>query len=176
MPDTSTPLDRLCAEAVELARAVALEAGGAEVGEHVEVLADDELVATHYFACLSDGYRGWRWAVTVARAAGVDEVTVDEVVLLPGDTAVLSKEWVPYDQRLRPGDVGPGDLLPHRPDDVRLAPAYTEVDSLDAPVVEELGLGRERVLSSIGRDEAAERWYDGDNGPFAPIAKQAPGP
>jgi len=177
MPDTSTPLDRLCAEAVELARAVALEAGGDEVGEHVEVLADDELVATHYFACLSNGYRGWRWAVTVARAPGVDEVTVDEVVLLPGESAVLSKEWVPYDQRLRPGDVGPGDLLPHRADDVRLVPAYTDVvDAQDAPVIDELGFGRERVLSLIGRDEAAERWYDGDNGPFAPVAKQAPGP
>jgi hypothetical protein len=176
MPDTSTPLDQLCAEAIELARAVALEAGGDEVGEHVEVLADDELVATHYFACLSNGYRGWRWAVTVARAPGVDEVTVDEVVLLPGDTAVLSKEWLPYDQRLRPGDVGPGDLLPHRPDDLRLIPAYTDVvDPLDAPVVDDLGFGRERVLSLIGRDEAAERWYDGDNGPGAPIAKQAPG-
>ncbi|MCU1676025.1 MAG: hypothetical protein JWM93_783, partial [Frankiales bacterium] len=176
MPDTSTSLDRLLAEAVELARAVALEVGGDEVGEHVEVLAEDELVATHYFACLSNGYRGWRWAVTVARAPGVDEVTVDEVVLLPGETAVLSKEWVPYDQRLRPGDVGPGDLLPHRPDDTRLVPAYVDVDVDDAPVVFELGLGRERVLSVIGREEAAERWYDGDNGPFAPVAKQAPGP
>ncbi len=177
MPDTSTPLDRLCAEAVDLARAVALEAGGDEVGEHVEVLPDDELVATHYFACLSNGYRGWRWAVTVARAPGVDEVTVDEVVLLPGASAVLSKDWVPYDQRLRPGDIGPGDLLPHRPDDIRLVPSYTDVvDALDAPVIDELGFGRERVLSRIGREEAAERWYDGDNGPFAPIAKQAPGP
>jgi hypothetical protein len=176
MPDTTLPLDGLCADAVALAHEAALEVGGHEVGEHVEVTADGELVATHHFACLSRGYRGWRWAVTVARAAGSDVVTVDEVVLLPGEEAVLPKAWVPYAERLQPGDLGPGDLLPHMPDDLRLVPAYTEVDALDTPVVEELGLGRERVLSAYGRDEAAERWYDGDHGPHTPIAKQAPGP
>jgi hypothetical protein len=176
MPDTTLPLDRLCADAVELARAAALEVGGREVGEHVEVSADDELVATHYFACLSSGYRGWRWAVTVARSPESPDVTVDEVVLLPGEEAVLPKAWVPYAERLQPGDVGPGDLLPHQPDDLRLVPAYTEVEPLDAAVVSELGLGRPRVLSAYGRDEAAERWYDGDHGPHTPIAKQAPGP
>ena len=30
-----------------------------------------------------------------------------------------------------------------------------------------------RVLSVLGRDEAAERWYDGDHGPQAPIARAA---
>ena len=46
-------------------------------------------------------------------------VTVDEVVLLPGDDAVLAPEWVPYRERIRPGDLGPGDLLPTEEDDDR---------------------------------------------------------
>ena len=174
--DSTASLDRLCAEAVEIARAAALEVGGAEVGEHVDVSADDELLATHYFACLSSGYRGWRWAVTVARAPETDVVTVCEAVLLPGEAAVLSTDWVPYDERVLPGDLGPGDLLPYKADDPRLAPAYTDVDADDAPVVDEIGFGRARVLSLLGRDLAAERWYDGDRGPYAPIAKSAPGP
>ncbi len=34
-------------------------------------------------------------------------------------------------------------------------------------------LGRPRVLSEYGRVEAADRWYDGDHGPHAPIARAA---
>ena len=40
----------------------------------------------------------------------------------------------------------------------------------------ELGLGRVRVLSPIGRDDAVDRWYAGTPGPEAPIAKAAPAP
>ena len=42
-------------------------------------------------------------------------------------------------------------------------------------MVAELGLGRERVLSLEGRDEAAERWLAGDGGPDNQMTQQAPG-
>jgi hypothetical protein len=103
-------------------------------------------------------------------------VTVDEVVLLPGDDALLAPEWVPWSQRLRPGDLGIGDLLPTKVDDERLVPAYLLSDD---PAVEavafELGLGRVRVMSPLGRDEAADRWYAGDGGPDTAMATHAPG-
>jgi len=38
----------------------------------------------------------------------------------------------------------------------------------------ELGLGRVRVLSAVGRDDAAMRWYDGERGPRSPLALAAP--
>jgi len=38
----------------------------------------------------------------------------------------------------------------------------------------EIGLGRERVLSPEGRDEAAMRWYEGDRGPDSAMAQAAP--
>jgi hypothetical protein len=82
---------------------------------------------------------------------------------------------VPWQERLRPGDLSPGDLLPPVTDDPRLVPAY--IDSGD-PAVEdvafELGLGRARVMSREGRLDAAERWYDGDGGPESSMARQAP--
>jgi hypothetical protein len=103
-------------------------------------------------------------------------VTVDEVVLLPGDGALLAPAWVPWEERVRPGDLGPGDLLPPQPDDPRLVPAYVLSDD---PAVEavafELGLGRSRVLSREGRLDAADRWHGGDHGPDTPMARQAPG-
>ena len=46
--------------------------------------------------------------------------------------------------------------------------------SLIRSVVAELGLGRERVLSAEGRDEAAERWLAGEGGPDNPLSRLAP--
>jgi hypothetical protein len=114
--------------------------------------------------------------VTVTRAPRSRAVTVDEVVLLPGDGALLAPAWVPWEERVRPGDLGPGDLLPPPPDDPRLVPAYVLSDD---PAVEsvafELGLGREQVMSREGRLEAAERWHGGDHGPATAMARHAPG-
>ncbi|PFG93744.1 Protein of unknown function (DUF3027) [Saccharopolyspora erythraea NRRL 2338] len=149
--------------------------GGDPVGEHVGFEPEGEHALTHYFESNYPGYVGWRWAVTVAAVPG-EPVTVSEVVLLPGPSALTAPEWVPWAQRVRPGDLGAGDLLPSGPDDHRLAPAYLANDD---PAVEslarEVGLGRERVLSREGRLEAAERWHGGEFGPHSEIARLAPG-
>jgi Protein of unknown function (DUF3027) len=181
--------------AVEQARAAATETAGDPglVGEHLgsvsEALADvadgvdaEALgeVRTHTFASRQPGYVGWHWAVTLAAVPGSAEVTVDEVVLLPGDSALLAPAWVPWHERLRPGDLSVGDVLPSTEEDPRLVPAYAaDDDSATDPeaqvVAFELGIGRERVMSAEGRSEAASRWSAGDFGPRAPMARQAPG-
>ncbi|MCD0485743.1 DUF3027 domain-containing protein [Streptacidiphilus sp. ASG 303] len=121
--------DRLCAEAVETARAAAVDAAGADaVGEYVGAEADGDRVVTHFFECREAAYRGWRWAVTVTRASRSRLVTLDETVLLPGPDAVLAPQWVPWSERLRPGDMGPGDLLPTAADDLRLEPGWSGED------------------------------------------------
>ncbi|MET8950745.1 DUF3027 domain-containing protein [Streptomyces sp. NPDC004393] len=118
--------DRLCAEAVDLARAAAEEvAAPGVVGEHTGMVAEGDRVVTHFFECKEMGYRGWRWAVTVARASRAKIVTLDETVLLPGPDALLAPEWVPWSERLRPGDMGPGDLLPTDAEDLRLEPGFS---------------------------------------------------
>ena len=177
--------DAACVAAVDLAREAAVEAAGVMgVGEHLGAAAEDDRVVSHFFACPHPGYRGWRWSVTVARASRARVVTVDEVVLLPGDGALASPDWVPWADRIQPGDVTSGLLMPAGPDDVRLEPGYTggesaadadpAEESLARAVVAELGLGRERVLSQEGRDEAAERWLAGPGGPDNQMTKQAP--
>ncbi|GAA1436362.1 DUF3027 domain-containing protein [Streptomyces thermospinosisporus] len=123
--------DRLCAEAVDLARAAAEEAAApGVVGEYEGCVSEGDRVVTHFFECKELGYRGWRWAVTVARASRARIVTVDEAVLLPGPDALLAPEWVPWSERLRPGDLGPGDLLPTDAEDLRLEPGYTGADEV----------------------------------------------
>ena len=48
--------------------------------------------------------------------------------LMFGDEAILAPEWVPYRERIRPGDLSPGDLLPIEDDDPRVVPAFTGAD------------------------------------------------
>jgi hypothetical protein len=168
-------LDQTCADAVGVARSGLSEVDPEHIGEHLSVIAEGERVVTHFFDCLLPGYRGWRWAVTVTRVPRSRHVTVSETALLPGPDALLAPPWVPWQERLRPGDLGVGDLLPTLPDDDRLVPGYVQSDD---PAVEEvaweLGLGRPRVMSREGRSETAQRWYDGDRGPDAPISQAAP--
>jgi hypothetical protein len=168
-------LDQVCADAVGVARGGIDGVDPAHVGEHLDVVAEGERAVTHFFECLMPGYRGWRWAVTVARVSRSRHVTICETALLPGPEALRAPSWVPWQDRLQPGDLGVGDILPTAPDDERLAPGYVQSDD---PAVEEvgweLGLGRVRVLSREGRTDAAQRWYDGDSGPNSPISVAAP--
>jgi len=148
------------------------------------------------FASLDPAYRGWRWAVTLARASRAKMATVSEVVLLPGPGSILAPEWVPWRERLRPGDVGVGDILPASADDERLVPVFslsgddgvTDLDDIAAAVADladplasaqaaAAGLvpPQARVLSAIGRDDAVTRWYTSEHGPKSPLAHAAPG-
>lgn len=162
--------------ALEVARAAAVgEAGNpARIGEFLVAVAEDELAVSVTFAADQPGYRGWHWSVTLALLAE-HHPTVSEVVLLPGDGALLAPAWIPWDERIRPGDVGVGDLLPPIANDPRLVPAYLQSDdpAIEA-VAKELGLGRVRVLSREGRVDFAERLHDGSFGPTDEMAVAAP--
>jgi DUF3027 family protein len=163
-------------EAVEPAREAAqVEAGDIPVGEHVGAQVEDGGAVTHLFEAGLPGYRGWRWAVTVATAGPGSPVTVSEVVLLPGPEALVAPPWLPWTERLRAGDLGVGDLLPTDPDDPRLVPGYLSDDDPSVELLSpELGLGRLRVLSREARLALVQRWRDSDRGPDSEMARSAP--
>lgn len=162
------------AEAIHAARDAAAEiAEGSRIGEHLGAVCEAERVVTHYFACTEFGYRDWRWAVTISRAPRSKKVTISEAELLPGEGALLAPPWVPWVDRLRPGDMGSNDVLPYRYDDPRLEQGFevTGDDDVDQLAIFELGLGRPRVISREGRLNAAERWHRGPNGPSSAAAR-----
>jgi hypothetical protein len=217
--------DQICADAIDLARGAAEEVGPGQIGAHLGTETEGDRVVTHLFACLSPAYVGWRWAVTVTRAARSKQVTVSESLLLPGPDALIAPDWVPWTERVRPGDLKAGDLMPASADDERLIPAVaidgadglldwdegnalglgsdlpggvlpgadpsaatsgadwadSGADEPDAGPAEpsarrtETGLRPTRVLSAIGRDETAVRWYAGQPGPGTALASAAPG-
>ncbi|WP_415110126.1 DUF3027 domain-containing protein [Micropruina sp.] len=179
-------LDRACAEAVDLARTAAVNRAGAMgVGAHCGMFVEDTRVVTHLFECPHPGYPGWNWQVTVARASRARAVTVNEVTLMPATDALLAPAWVPWSERVGAGDLSPGVIMPTPDNDPRVEPGFTSADmppdmepadwAATRAVVAERGLGRERVLSPFGRDEAAERWLAGDGGPDNPMTAQASG-
>jgi hypothetical protein len=170
--ERSADLEAVLMGAVEQARAAIIEHSGDTVGDYLGATFDDSTAATHRFLANQPGYQGWQWAVVVAAYPGADHATISEVVLVPGPTALLAPKWVPWQERLRPGDLGPGDLLATPVEDPRLVPGFAatgdpEIDD----VAYELGLGRRRLLSQLGRVEAAQRWHDGDHGPGSAMAR-----
>lgn len=177
---SQTTADQICADAVDLARSgLAAEIPLEHIGDHLAALAEAEQVVTHLFDCKLPGYQGWRWAVTLTRTPDSQNVTINEFVLLPGPKSILAPAWVPWRDRLRPGDLGPGDVLPTDPDDPRIVPGYfdsgdDEQGNYDQlPPLWALGLGRIHVMSLEGRDRAAQRWRAGPGGPFNNTARWA---
>lgn len=162
----------------ELARTAAIETAGdaAHVGDLLSVENHDDGYTTVRFASDLKGYAGWVWAVVLTGADA--EPTVCESYLLPGDGALLAPEWVPWEDRVRPGDLDAHMVLPYIADDPRLVPGYTAAigDDVDEMEIFEFGLGRERVLAPEGREAAAERWYRGSHGPTAASAVASTAP
>lgn len=179
-------LDQIVADAADAARTAAAEISGADaVGEYLGVKPEPgDRIATHTFACELAGYPDWVWAVTMVRAARAKVATVNEVSLVPKEGALLAPDWVPWEDRIQPGDIGPGLLMATPDNDPRLEPGFAATDlPADADpnewiqlrtTVAELGLGRERVLSLEGRDQAAQRWLRGPSGPSDEGSREAP--
>lgn len=168
----SAELTALLDGAVDLARAAVEEFCADTVGEYLGVTHEDPCTATHRFLTLLPGYQGWQWAVVVAAHRAAERATVSEVVLIPGPTSLTAPPWVPWEERVRPGDLGPGDLLAPPAEDPRLAAGYLlSGDPAIDDIAGEIGLGRRRVLSEWGRADAAQRWHDGDYGPGSAMAR-----
>lgn len=167
-------MDAVLLSAVDLAREAAIEVADdpQAVGEHLGATEVDTRLLTHTFASNMPGYRGWVWAVTVARAPRGRGATLSEAHLVPADDALLAPPWVPWAERIRPGDLEASMALPKIEEDPRLVPGFEITDEADEDSLEiwELGLGRERVLGPVGRDAAAKRWHRGSHGPTAAAA------
>ena len=91
---------RLNQKHLEAARAAAVgQASEHAVGELLGHSTEDSLT-TFVFASNLKGYVGWNWSVSVFQGAKGDEPTISEVLLLPGDEALLAPGWVPWSERL----------------------------------------------------------------------------
>lgn len=159
--------DAVLEAAVELARQAAQAvAHPRDIGEHVGFTMESERLGTHWFSSVDPGYKGWCWAVTVVRVPRARKATVSEVDMVPQQGALLAPKWIPWEERLRPGDLSRDDMIAYRPDDERLESGFEDTsEDPDLPLIREIGLGRPRVLSQKGRSAAVKRWYQSERGP-----------
>lgn len=98
MPDSAT--DPAVPADFELARTALLTVTTDDtIGEPVGSIDEGQGTVTVYFDSKKSGYPGWRWTVSIAHVDGA-EPTVLETELTPGDTALLSPDWVPWADRL----------------------------------------------------------------------------
>ena len=175
--------------AVDIARQALLESiAAAHVGKALDSIVEPSedpaaTITSYTFECTSPGYPGWYWEVSLVEVNGQSELSVSEVNLLPGAAALVPEQWKPWADRVEAGDLGVGDLLPISENDERLTAGFTALGDLEDlaedlaplhPMQWELGLGREKVLSTIGLERAVDRWFEKQNGPRSAMAKSAP--
>lgn len=160
--NASGPL--LSSKAIEVARRALIELGEGKVGRHIGVGHIGKHVATHRFAAEVAGYNGWEWNAVVAVADGTNWITVSELALVPGGKALQAPEWVPYEDRVLPGDLGPTDFLPPAKDDPRLT-----LDNEDRAFDQ----ASEKKLTHYGLETTRRRWGSGDTGPNSLFAKNS---
>jgi hypothetical protein len=127
--------DAFLAAAVDVAR-TAIEGitAPSDIGGHIAAKSEGDRLVTHLFECRLPGYQGWQWYAVVTRNSRSKVVTVSELGLLPSEDSILSPEWVPWAERVRPED----------------AQAVEEEDSQ---------AGRGRMSGSAGHDD--EQAQDG---------------
>ena len=134
--------DAFLAAAVDVARA-AIEgiAPAEQIGAHLAAKSEGDRLVTHLFESKLAGYGGWQWYAVLTRNSRSKVVTVDELGLLPSDDSILAPEWIPWAERVRPGDEQgedePGDTATAAPREdadeaTPDADAAPEVDSDDA--------------------------------------------
>lgn len=110
-PRTGVPVwrtgkpDAFLAAAVDVARA-AIEgiAPAEQIGRHLAAKSEGDRLVTHLFESKLAGYGGWQWYAVLTRNSRSKVVTVDELGLLPSDDSILAPEWIPWAERVRPGD------------------------------------------------------------------------
>ena len=97
--------DAFLAAAVDVARAAVEGIAPAEqIGRHLAAKSEGDRLVTHLFESKLPGYGGWQWYAVLTRNSRSKVVTVDELGLLPSEDSILAPEWVPWAERVRPGD------------------------------------------------------------------------
>lgn len=82
--------------AEKAAREAAPENG---VGAFLGVIDEQPHTTSYRFESKLTGYVGWEWQVVVFQSKKSAPPTISEVVLLPGDKAIVAPSWVPWSDR-----------------------------------------------------------------------------
>ncbi len=79
--------------------AARLTGGRRAVGNYIRTDEEEPGLRSYIFESTVRGYVGWYWSVTIYQPEG-QEPTISEVVMMPGDGALIAPKWVPWSERL----------------------------------------------------------------------------
>ena len=121
-------------EPKSIARAVAVAVADEEgqVGDFGKAMGLEDGVTDFRFEAYVRGYEGWQWSVTMYHDVELDHWTVNESSLVPTDEALRPPKWIPWKDRLEPGDLAVTDSIGTDPDDPRMEDGFRRTRQ-DAP-------------------------------------------
>jgi hypothetical protein len=79
--------------------AARLTGGRRAVGNYIRTDEEEPGLLSYIFESTLRGYVGWYWSVTIYQPEG-QEPTISEVVMMPGESALIAPKWVPWSERL----------------------------------------------------------------------------
>ena len=79
--------------------AARLTGGRRAVGNYIRTDEEEPGLRSYIFESTLRGYVGWYWSVTIYQPEG-QEPTISEVVMMPGEGALVAPKWVPWSERL----------------------------------------------------------------------------
>ncbi len=143
--------DAFLAAAVDVAR-TAIEGitAPSDIGAHLAAKSEGDRLVTHLFESKLPGYQGWQWYAVLTRNSRSKVVTVSELGILPSEDSILSPEWVPWAERVRPEDATPAE------DDARAAEAETPEPDAEEPDVGDSAADHSRSGDLDGATEEHE--------------------
>lgn len=158
-------------KAIEIAKKEAILTSGrkAYVGDYIDSKEIDDVSAVHTFASNLTAYQDWQWEVVLTKVDADDEIKVLQSCLMPGQKAEIAPKWVPFRDRLKPSDIGETDEMLYEKEDLRLEDNAEIIEILkeEKPEkIENIALSKARVLNAYGKEDLADRWYNGSHGPF----------
>jgi len=101
---TGKPDAFLAAAVGEARTAIEGITAASDIGAHLAAKSEGDRLVTHLFESKMAGYHGWQWYAVLTRNSRSKVVTVSELGLLPSEESILSPEWVPWAERVRPED------------------------------------------------------------------------
>lgn len=101
---TGKPDAFLAAAVAEARTAIEGITAPSDIGAHLAAKSEGDRLVTHLFESKLPGYQGWQWYAVLTRNSRSKVITVSELGLLPSEDSILSPEWVPWAERVRPED------------------------------------------------------------------------
>ncbi|HEY5222561.1 MAG TPA: DUF3027 domain-containing protein [Microbacteriaceae bacterium] len=167
--------DDVLLASVELAREALLEiTPSSTIGAPAGHIVEGHHVLSLLFECTMSGYPGWYWTVSMARTGDEAAPSVLETELMPGDTALLAPDWVPWSERLaeyqatqeaaRAGEVAEATELDDGADDLDDEDDLDDDDDVDDDDVDDIDEGDLDGVDIDSLHEAIEDDDDEDDG------------